>query len=164
MNISCLLGNSAIYKKTFTNDSAVIKERLKVSLIAHENKYRGDVVGNVIKLKFIKHQAFDPYFEGKLLNRDGGTLINGGFKISCISVGLSIFWFLIFISFYLKWLINPSLVKNGGYLIYFIVLGTLIAINYFRIGRRKIKEIKEDLDRIIMEDHTDSDDNKYAGG
>lgn len=164
MNISCLLGNSAIYKKTFNIDSAVIKERLKISLIVHENKYRGDVVGDVIKLKFIKQQAFAPYFEGKLLNRDGGTLINGGFKISCISVGLSIFWFLIFISFYLKWLINPSLVKNGGYLIYFIVLGTLIAINYFRIGRRKIKEIKEDLDRIIMEDHTDSDDNKYAGG
>lgn len=150
MNISCLLGNSAIYKKFFYIDRAVIKERLIISLKTNENKYKGDIVGDVIKLKFINHQAFDPYFEAKLLDRDGGTLINGGFKISWISVGLSIFWFLIFIGFYIKWLIYPSHVKDGEYLIYFIVLGIFIAINYCLIGRRKIKEIKEDLDKILM--------------
>lgn len=151
MNISCLLGNRAIYKKAFYIDQAIIKERFIISFKAHENKYKGDVVGDVIKLKFINHQAFDPYFEGELLNREGGTLIKGNFKISWISVGLSVFWFLIFIGFYLRWLIYPSQVKDGGYLIYFIVLGILIAINYCLIGRRKIKEIKEYLDKIIME-------------
>ena len=151
MNISCiLLGKSAIYKKTFHVDRVIIKERLLMFLKSDENKYKGDIVGDVIKIKFINHQAFDPHFEAKLLDKNGETVLNGGFNISWISIGLAIVWILIFLSLYIKWLVHPSQVEDGKYLIYFIILGVFIIINYSLIGKRKIKKIKEHLDKVIM--------------
>lgn len=155
-----ILGMDSNYSEIFDIDyNSALKNLSDYPYKKEGNKLFSGEKGNDCKVKIDdgqfqitlhKHQAFTPYFKGKLISQNGKSEVEGKFLISSLSLSLAFIWVLIFLILTIKWVFSPMSVEDGQYLPFFLLIGILILIYHKYNGHKKIKSLRNFIKLLLQ--------------